>query len=862
VSNWGSLVSTQTAYDGLGRVIQVVQADGTTMRTYYHKRQTAVIDAANHQAISESDAFGRLVSVKQYDLTLAAGAAPNWGATVYGQASYSYDVADRLTQMTGPDGAVTTIGYDLLGRKTSMSDPDMGAWSYAYDGAGNLKRQADARGQQICFYYDSHNRLVGKHYRNDQSCPATKPATYGTNGLLVAYLYDGGTNGLGRRTQADIYNAGGALNNRVAWTYDARGRVTQESRVINGTGGGTFVTQWGYDSADRPVWMKYPGGNGGQVGEQVSFTYTAQGLLNTVIGSATYVGGADYNALGQVTQRRLGSTTGIVKQSYTYTAAENFRLVTSKAGNADPYTNLQNISYTYDDVGNVLTIADAAAYGGSQTQKFTYDTLNRLSTACTLSGGSCAISDGSYGSYSQRSYAFDNAGNLTTWSGVAFTYQNAAHKHALTHVGGVQKYWYDANGNATRRISGSQDVTLTYDAENRLTAMSGGVTSSYVYDGDGNRVKETIGGVTRVFVGNTYEVDNGTVKKYYYAGNVRVAERSGGVLYFLLSDHLGSTALTLDSSGNRLNTNTELRYYPWGGGRHVVGTTPTSFNFTGQRKDGGSGLLFYNTRWYDPTVGRFIQADTIVSNPGDPQNLNRYAYAANNPLRFVDPSGHRECEDADCRKTWPARPPNPSIPSLPFGIPPNAVPTTTPVITTYWTPQYDPQPDAAGTLTADPNLWADRGRGSPRRNAALQGSIVVQGKIWKYILATDSFLARGSPRNNGVPVNYGWVVPPDNKLGRTPEGRYILQVTAAVAYTCPHNVHCGLGTPFEPAYRRGNKPEYTIYVVTDGNVLIVTPLDTGYGLSANQIDIYMGIDFEQPDWIWGSNAHPQAYIVP
>ncbi|MBK7201760.1 RHS repeat-associated core domain-containing protein [Candidatus Amarolinea dominans] len=391
--------------------------------------------------------------------------------------------------------------------------------------------------------------------------------------------------------------------------------------------------------------------------------------------------------------------------------------------------------------------------------------------------------------------------------------------------------------------------------------MSGGVTSSYVYDGDGNRVKETISGVTRVFVGNTYEVDNGTVKKYYYAGNVRVAESSGGTLYYLLGDHLGSQALTL-TSGNRLNTNTELRYYPWGGGRHVVGTTPTSFNFTGQRKDGGSGLLFYNTRWYDPTVGRFIQADTIVSNPGDPQNLNRYAYAANNPLRFVDPSGHRECEDADCRKTWPARPPNPSIPSLPFGIPPNAVPTTTPVITTYWTPQYDPQPDAAGTLTADPNLWADRGRGSPRRNAALQGSIVVQGKIWKYILATDSFLARGSPRNNGVPVNYGWVVPPDNKLGRTPEGRYILQVTAAVAYTCPHNVHCGLGTPFEPAYRRGNKPEYTIYVVTDGNVLIVTPLDTGYGLSANQIDIYMGIDFEQPDWIWGSNAHPQAYIVP
>ena len=84
--------------------------------------------------------------------------------------------------------------------------------------------------------------------------------------------------------------------------------------------------------------------------------------------------------------------------------------------------------------------------------------------------------------------------------------------------------------------------------ENRLTGMSGGGTSSYVYDADGNRVKETISGVTRVFVGNTYEVDNGTVKKYYYAGNVRVAESSGGTLYYLLGDHLGSQALTLTSA--------------------------------------------------------------------------------------------------------------------------------------------------------------------------------------------------------------------------------------------------------------------------------------------------------------------------
>ncbi len=75
----------------------------------------------------------------------------------------------------------------------------------------------------------------------------------------------------------------------------------------------------------------------------------------------------------------------------------------------------------------------------------------------------------------------------------------------VTHLTGVHKYWYDQNSNAMRRIAGTQDVTLSYDAKNRLTGMSGGVTSSYVYDGDGKRVKETSGGTTTVYIGNTFE---------------------------------------------------------------------------------------------------------------------------------------------------------------------------------------------------------------------------------------------------------------------------------------------------------------------------------------------------------------------
>ena len=118
---------------------------------------------------------------------------------------------------------------------------------------------------------------------------------------------------------------------------------------------------------------------------------------------------------------------------------------------------------------------------------------------------------------------------------------------------------------------------------------------------------------------------------------MRVAENSGGTLYYLLSDHLGSTALTLDSGGNRT---TELRYYPYGAVRYNAGNQVTTYRFTGQRWDSGTALYYYGARWFDPAVGRFLAADTIVPQPGNPQSLNRYAYSANNPLRNSDPTGH------------------------------------------------------------------------------------------------------------------------------------------------------------------------------------------------------------------------------
>jgi len=175
--------------------------------------------------------------------------------------------------------------------------------------------------------------------------------------------------------------------------------------------------------------------------------------------------------------------------------------------------------------------------------------------------------------------------------------------------------------------------------------VSGGASASFVYDGDGNRVKATFGDSTTVYVGSYYEQTGAGSTKYYYAGSQRIALRrssyaSDNGLFWLLTDHLGSTAITANSNGTRV---AELRYKAWGETRYTYGATPTTYRFTGQRLDESTGLMYYGARYYDPALGRFVQADTIVPEPGNPQDLNRYAYVRNNPLNYTDPSGYIPC---------------------------------------------------------------------------------------------------------------------------------------------------------------------------------------------------------------------------
>jgi len=168
------------------------------------------------------------------------------------------------------------------------------------------------------------------------------------------------------------------------------------------------------------------------------------------------------------------------------------------------------------------------------------------------------------------------------------------------------------------------------------------ISTLTTYDGDGNRVMKEEAGVATYYVGGVYELSEEVRTSYYYVAGQRVAMRVGapgtaGTLTYLHGDHLGSTSLATDANGGELY---RRGYYPFGEERYAVGDAITDHGFTGQREEAYIDLIEMGARWYDSYLNRFVSPDTIVPDASDPQSLNAYAYAYNNPVRYVDPSGH------------------------------------------------------------------------------------------------------------------------------------------------------------------------------------------------------------------------------
>jgi RHS repeat-associated protein len=416
----------------------------------------------------------------------------NYHELGYQVTAYAYDVLDNLTAVTDALDNVTSMTYDPLSRKTDMDDPDMGDWTYDYDSAGNLVRQTDAENQRTCFYYDELNRLKGKTYSTGTGdCPADPD--YG--GYAVEYYYDqtGHGAGIGRRTVM-IDDSGS-----TSWTYDARGRVTEESKTINGAG--TFVTAYDYNALDQVENMTYPDG------EVVHHDYNSRALLAGLSGSDSYVEEITYDAPGRVDLLELGNERQTDYVYYNWDTLNGLgRLQRIKTGTSASPTSLQDLRYVYDAVGNVVTIEDWKA-GSPQTQSFTYDALDRLKTA-VASGGS--------GAYSQKNYVYDEIGNITVKDGASYYYAaNQPHAVQALLVGGpypIAEYDYDANGNMISRDENDVEYTQDFDAENRLVRVTAsGETTEFIYDGDGNRVLRTEpDGMQTAYVGGHYEMRLGS----------------------------------------------------------------------------------------------------------------------------------------------------------------------------------------------------------------------------------------------------------------------------------------------------------------------------------------------------------------
>jgi RHS repeat-associated protein len=234
------------------------------------------------------------------------------------------------------------------------------------------------------------------------------------------------------------------------------------------------------------------------------------------------------------------------------------------------------------------------------------------------------------------------------YSGLRPTTQSNFDANTNRLVESAGQVGYDATGNQTTHGG----WTLAYDAEGRIKAAtpSSGNAATYEYDGDGRRVKKTVGSTATWFV---YDVTGQLAAEYTVAGPTGNAET-----HYLTTDHLGSTRLVTDQAGAVVSRHD---YFPFGeelpanlGGRSTslgyLANANLTHRFTGKERDTETTLDFFGARYLSSAQGRFASPDPLLNSgrPWQPQSWNRYAYTLNNPLKYVDPDGLWEWEAGAC----------------------------------------------------------------------------------------------------------------------------------------------------------------------------------------------------------------------
>jgi RHS repeat-associated protein len=449
--------------------------------------KTLTFDPQGNERDTYADAYGRTIRVVEFT------SSNTIHSTNTVNTFYAYDLLGNLTNVTDAAGNVIRMTYDSLGRKISMTDPDMGTWSYAYDNAGRLTAQVDSRTNTIGFFY------------NDELGRMTSKQIYNAAGSLVgtvSYAYDSSDDPNYTVFKGQLYKVTD-LQGYQRSSYDLRGRVLKSARFLN-PNAMEYVTQATYDDADRVQQLTYPGN-----AATLQYSYDTAGHISQVKSLAGtgaqevfYTPGV-FNALEQLTGYTCGN--GVSTAYAYYPNSSRLQNVTTGIGG----TNIQNLTYTYDTVSDVLSVADGVYTGAASASlnNIVYDHLYRLVSLNSTARG-------------VMTYGYNAIGNILTNQDFGpGQYQYGAQPHAVISANGVS-YGYDATGNMTTR--GSQ--TLSYDQQNQLVRVTSTNDSvSFGYDDDGERLWRCGTNGYTIWIGGIYEINNGKVLCHVLAGGQLIA---------------------------------------------------------------------------------------------------------------------------------------------------------------------------------------------------------------------------------------------------------------------------------------------------------------------------------------------------
>jgi RHS repeat-associated protein len=525
---------TTYTFDVLGRSTVVAEPDGSSVKLYYgadvngaggassqlcapatygYGYPVLQVDEAGKKMQTWANAFGETIEVDE----------PNSSGTLSLGTCYTYDALSNLTgivQMGGTTDSTQwrqrTFVYDSLSRLTSATEPESGTITYSYDANSNLISKTSPAPNQTgtatlttTYTYDALNRLTSKVYNNGS------PAVY--------YYYDQAapwgvtlTNPIGRLTTMGTYD-GMCWPTASTFGYDAMGRLTFQEDYLNtaetsGCPGNWTSIYASYDLAGNQTSLTYPSGR------VIKSKYNGASRLTNLsvddLSGYNYLSSANYSPFGSPTNFALGN--GAIE-----TTTYNNRLqplnLQVKNGTSTMLSRTYGFGPSGQNNGNVLNINDNL--NSALTQNFSYDSLNRLSTAQTTgtSGPNC---------WGQQ-FGYDAWGNLLTEtpnvSGCP-TNMLSLSVNANNQITNTNGSAYDAAGNM--RNDGTNGYT--YDAENHLTSLNSGA-ATYIYDAQGRRMAKKFGSATTEYIhfnGDVlaeYNVGDLLWNDYIFAGGRRLA---------------------------------------------------------------------------------------------------------------------------------------------------------------------------------------------------------------------------------------------------------------------------------------------------------------------------------------------------